>query len=140
MGERGPAPKRSDQRRRTNKPATPVVKPPGAAAKAPELGLEGIHPLALAVYEALKDSTESRYFTPAVWQRARVNTYVLSKLLESSRMSSQMYAAVQADWKDLLLSPAEQRRLGIEVQAAEVDEDEEAADATVTSLVSRLGG
>lgn len=136
----GPVPKRSEQRRRVNAPARPLVKPVGAAP-APALGLDDAHPLAVELYEALKGSAEARFFTPAVWQRARVHVLVLSTLLRSSRMSSQMYAALQGDWKSLLVDPAEQRRLGIEVQAvAEVDVDAERADATVTSLMTKLGG
>jgi hypothetical protein len=101
---------------------------------------EDLHPLASGWYAALVVSPEARFFTPAVWERARVNVLVLSRLLRSSRMSSQMYAAVQADWKSLLVDPAEQRRLGIEVQAAGVDPAVERAAATVTDLRSRLGG
>ena len=106
---------------------------------APPLDLDEVHPLARELYESLQGSPEARFFTPAVWQRVRVHIAVLSKLLGSGRMSSQMYAALQGDWKSLLVDPAEQRRLGIEVQAAaEVDEDEERADATVTSLMTKL--
>ncbi|MGI9091554.1 MAG: hypothetical protein ACR2GG_10680 [Gemmatimonadaceae bacterium] len=134
--------KRSDQRlgHQTKAQKEAVLRVPGAAPAPPLLGLEGCHPLAVSLYEALAQSPESRFFTPAVWQRARVNVLMLSKVLLSSRPSSQMYAAVQADWKSLLVDPAEQRRLGIEVQAAEVDEDAESASATVTNLRARLGG
>jgi hypothetical protein len=141
----GPAPKRSETRRRTNEPAIPIVKTPGAAASQPPLAIVKCHPLAAALYASLKDSPESKFFTPAAWQRARVASYVLSELLKNAGakgISSMMYAAIQSDWKALLIDPAEQRRLGIEVQAAssEVDPNATRALATVTSLESRLSG
>ena len=137
----GPVPKRSEQRRRANKPARDLLKPAGAAVEAPPLDLENIHPLAEQWYASLSSSPESRFFTPAVWQRARINALVLSGLLTSGRgVSSMLYASVQNDWKSLLVDPAEQRRLGIEVQAAAEDPDEAHADATVTSLMAKIGG
>lgn len=146
MGIRGPAPKRSDQLHghRSKADADRVEIVPGAAASAPELDLADCHPLAVALYEALKKSPESRFFTSAVWQRARVNAWVLSSTLRpqgGKPISAMMYAAIQSDWKSLLVDPAEQRRLGIEVQAAaDVDPDEVAAEADVLDIRSRLGG
>lgn len=118
MGARGPVPKRSEQRRRTNAPAVPVSKIPGAAAAAPALGVE-VHPLVASWFAALERGPEARFYTPAVWQRARIVAVMLSKVLESGRPSSQMYAALQSDMKSLLVDPGELRRLGIEVQAAD---------------------
>lgn len=139
MGSRGPAPKRSEQRRRRNKPDQEAEQS-GSGAPAPELNLDEVHPLAAAIYEALKNSPESTYFTEAVWQRARVSAYVLSKQLYSGRVSSQMYQAIQADWKDMLISPAEQRRLGIEVRAAKDDSEESAAVVRLRALDDDLTG
>lgn len=88
------------------------------AAPAPDLGFEA-HALAVSWFEALKDGPEAKFYTAAMWQRARVVADMLSRLLLSARPSSQMYAAIQADMKSLLVDAAELRRLGIEVQAAE---------------------
>src|SRR5258708_1718734 len=110
----GPPPKRESDRRRNNKPAREVEHVRGAVAP-PELGLDDAHPLAASVYEALKSSVEADYMTAAAWQRARVSVFVLSRQLEQDRMSPTMYAALQQDWKALLIDPAEMRRLGIEV-------------------------
>lgn len=114
----GPVPKRSDQRRRRNAPQFGLDKVPGAAADAPKLGID-VHPLAEAWYLALSEGSEALYYTPAVWQRARVVADMLSRLLNSSRPSSQMYVAIQNDMKSLLVDAGEMRRLGIEIQAAE---------------------
>jgi hypothetical protein len=132
MGTRGPAPKRENQRRRQNKPKRPVEKRPGGAAAAPELDLEEAHPLAAALFQALKNSPESAYLTSAAWQRARVSAHVLSTQLNSGRISAVLYQAIQADWKALLIDAGELRRLGIEIQrAAPVDDDEDAAVAAL---------
>lgn len=134
MGTSGPAPKRSDQRRRRNAPERPIEQPTGAASDAPALLLDGVHPLAAALYEALRDSPEAQYYTPAVWQRARISTLVLSNALSAGgKMSAIMYSAIQSDWKDLLISPADQRRLGIEVQRADTGPDPE--DERVVSQI-----
>jgi hypothetical protein len=88
----------------------------GAAVSVPELGFEA-HPLAAAWYAALGDGPEAQFYTPAMWQRARIAVELLSRLLASDRPSSQMYAALQVDMKALLCDAAELRRLGIEVVA-----------------------
>lgn len=114
----GPVPKRSDQRRRRNKPAIPVSKVEGAATSQPELGME-VHPVVADWYAALADGPEAQFYTPAMWQRARIVARMLSGVLGAERPSSQMYAALQADMKSLLVDAGELRRLGIEVQAAD---------------------
>jgi hypothetical protein len=113
----GPPPKRSDQRRRRNKPAIAIDKVTGACPQ-PALGIE-VHPLVADWYSALADGPEGRYYTAAMWQRARIVAKMLSGVLEAGRPSSQMYAALQADMKSLLVDAAELRRLGIEVQAVD---------------------
>lgn len=135
----GPPPKRSEQRRRKNAPVRPILPVSGAAPKAPPLGVE-VHELASDWYESLAGSPESRFFTPAVWQRARIAALMLSRLILSSKPSSMWYAAIQSDWRSLLVDPAEQRRLQIEVQEAVEDPDAAHAAATVTDLTARLGG
>lgn len=114
----GPAPKRSDQRRRRNKPAIEISKVDGAAPEAPELGLE-VHQLVADWYAALALGAEAKFYTPAMWQRARIVARMLDGVITSGRPSSQMYAALQSDMKSLLVDAGELRRLGIEVQAAD---------------------
>lgn len=114
----GPPPKRSDQRRRRNAPAIPIEKVDGAAAAQPDLGIT-VNAIVADWYAALALGPEARYYTPAMWQRARIVAQMLSGVLDSGRPSSQMYAALQTDMKSLLVDAGELRRLGIEVQAAE---------------------
>jgi hypothetical protein len=115
----GPVPKRSDQRRRRNAPAHGTAKVGGAAVASPDLDVEGLHPLAVSWFAALAEGAEAQFYTPALWQRARIVAVMLSDLLAASKPSSMMYVALQADMKALLVDAGELRRLGIEVQAAE---------------------
>jgi len=110
-------PKRSDQRRRRNAPRFGLDKVEGAAVSAPVLGFDA-HPLAESWYAALAVGAEAQYYTPAMWQRARIVAKMLSQVLESAKPSSMMYVALQQDMKALLVDASELRRLGIEVQAA----------------------
>lgn len=120
MGTRGPVPKRSDQRRRRNVPDGPaVVQVGGAATVVPPLDLPGVASIVADWYAALADGPEARYYTPAIWQRARVVAMMLDTVVKAGRPSAQMYAALQQDMKALMIDAGELRRLGIEVQAAE---------------------
>lgn len=120
MGSRGPVPKRSDQRRRRNAPAIATTKVDGGAAKPPKLGFEA-HPIVADWYAALADGPEAKFYSPALWHRARVVAKIMSGVLESGRPSAQMYSALQTDMKSLLVDAGELRRLGIEVQEAPGD-------------------
>ncbi|WP_405490463.1 hypothetical protein [Nocardia sp. NBC_00511] len=136
-------PKRSDQRRRRNKPkfeAEHGLDTPVGAVDAPPLDIEGLHEIAVAWYDALKVSPEGRYFTAAIWQRARVTALLLSRHLSAERTSAQMHLALQADMRDLLVSAADQRRLGIEVQRPQADLDEDAAVVQLNEYVTRFSG
>lgn len=118
----GPVPKRSDQRRRRNSPAHGTTKVEGGAPQ-PALELT-VHPLVESWYAALAGGPEAQFYTAAMWQRARIVAHMLSGVLEAGRPSSQMYAALQQDMKSLLVDAGELRRLGIEVQAAPVGDDQ----------------
>jgi hypothetical protein len=128
---RGPAPKRETQRRRTNKPeshgeAQAVIA--GAASEQPaELGFVA-HPLIKDLWTALGGSVEAKFFSAADWQRARLELWFANRLVRSRKgISAPAWAAVQAGLSELLISPADKRRAGIELKQAAADPDEEAA-------------
>jgi hypothetical protein len=108
MGSRGPVPKRTDHLHghRSKSDKARVDKVTGAAAESPALGIE-VHPLVADWFAALSDGPEAAYYTPAMWQRARIVAKMLSGVLEAGRPSSQMYAALQADMKSLLVDAGE---------------------------------
>ena len=128
-GPRGPAPKRSDQRRRANKPESQgaaETTTAGAAGDQPELGFEA-HQLVVDMWGALGKSVEGKFFSHADWQRARYELFFVNGLFESGRIGAQAWQAVQAGLSALLISPADKRRAGIELKKATSDPDEEAA-------------
>lgn len=140
----GPVPKPESQRRRRNKPksfgeAEPEVV--AAAVDAPALGIDGAHQLVVDLYASLAESVEGRFYSPADWQRARLEMNYLNELLLGDKTPGAMaWATVQSALGDLLVSPADKRRLGIELQRKRVDSDEDAAVAQIDEYRRRLGG
>jgi hypothetical protein len=128
----GPVPKRSSQRRRRNHVQVDRVEVAGGPVVVPELGLDGVHPLARDLYESLRESGQSRWYEPSDWQRARIMVHLLSGLLKAERPSVTMYVALQRDMDALLVTEAERRRTRVEIERDLVDEDEQAA---LTSLM-----
>src|SRR5688500_1345345 len=111
----GPAPKRSEVRRRRNKQDIDRVQVAGVV-EPPELGVEDAHPLAVDLYEALKESGQARWYEPTDWARARLLVWSLSKMLDSGRPSAMLLAALQKDMDALLVSEAERRRVRMEIE------------------------
>ena len=137
----GPVPKRASERRRRNTDSNrPTLEKVEGAAAAPELGIPGAHPLVADFYAALTDSVEARYFSKADWQRARIELFYLNSLLTCGDTPGAMaWSTVQAGLAALLVSAADKRRLGIEIQrAAEVDDDEIAAVSMMDTYRARL--
>ena len=140
----GPVPKPESQRRRRNKPKSygeaDAVKSEGAVV-APVLGFEAPHDLVESLWDSLATSVEGKYFSPADWQRARIELHFLNELLNAGRLpGAQAWAAVQSGLSALLISPADKRRVGIELQAVRVDEDEDAAVSSMDAWRAKLGG
>jgi hypothetical protein len=138
----GPPPKPASQRRRKNKPksygyANPDTVP--AAVKSPvKLGFPA-QPLIRALWRSLKTSAEGRYYSAADWERLRLELWFGNELVSSSRTpGAQAWATFQAGLNTLLISPAEKRRLGIDVRAVAVDEDEEAAVLMLNEYQQKL--
>ncbi|GIG63632.1 hypothetical protein Lfu02_80040 [Longispora fulva] len=120
---RGPVPKRSDQRRRRNagEPVTSIT-PAAEPVDAPPLGFPA-HELAADWYSSLAESGQSQYFEPSDWQAARLLAYDLTRHLNSGRVSAQMLAAVWSAMGDLLTTEAARRRVRMEIERDQGDED-----------------
>lgn len=127
----GPPPKRADQRRRRNKVMIDTVAMDGLVT-APPLNLPDAHPIAADMFESLKQSGQSRYFEPSDWQRARLMCEMVSRLLNSERMSAVLYSAIQQDMNALLFTEAERRRVRMEIERGTVDTSEQ--DARVAQM------
>lgn len=140
MGSRGPVPKRSSQRRRENKTEIPIETAlSDGAVRGPELGVEGVHPLAAEWYESLRVSGQAVFFEPSDWQTARVWADLLSRQLSSGRPSAQMVAAWSAAASELLTTEGSRRRLRIELaKSDQSDVDEDAAILQMNDYLTRL--
>lgn len=132
----GPVPKPASQRRRRNTPAsqgdakdmTVEVMP----VEQPELGFPA-HVMVSDMWAALSKSVEGQFFSHADWQRARFELFFVNNLLYSERIGAQAWQAVQAGLSALLISPADKRRVGIELKKRTSDPD---ADAAVIQLAA----
>jgi hypothetical protein len=121
MGRHGPVPKRPEKRHgHRSKAENATTCLAGAATEAPPLNLD-VPDVVADWYAALSEGAEAQFYTPALWQRARVAAVMLAGVLRSGRPSSQMYAALQKDMQALLVDAGELRRLGITVHAEEAE-------------------
>lgn len=117
MGDRGPIPKRSDERVRRNKDEVPVDTVTAIGpVEIPELGINNPHPLLKDLYESMKTSAQSKFYEPSDWAKARITFHFLNKQLRSSKPSAQMVAALFSDLTSLMLTEGDRRRLRLEVE------------------------
>lgn len=138
----GPPPKPAAQRRRANKPkshgaADPVTA--GDAVVAPPLGIESCHPMVQDLYDSLAGSVEGKFFSAADWQRARLECLFINASITGDRVSAVAWQAIQSGLNALLVSPAEKRRAGVELNRVTADPDEDAAVASLDAYRDRLG-
>lgn len=140
---RGPIPKRSDQRRRRNKPESEVDKAQsGMNSRGPELGMN-VHSLAAEWYESLRSSGQSVYFEPSDWAQARILAEALSRVLESDKApNGQFLASWFSAAGELLTTEGARRRMRLELQRDDVsgDEDEDAAVSMLDEYRKRVSG
>jgi hypothetical protein len=158
MGERGPVPKRSSQRRRSNKPAiptTPVEIPAAAPVPVPDSD-QTWHPVARSWYEALAVSGQAQFYEPSDWATAVLLAESMSRdlspqfvgftekgdvLHESIPLKGASLSAYLRGMSVLMVTEGDRRRVSLELnRAAGKDPDAERAAGTVTDIRSRLGG
>jgi ribosome-associated translation inhibitor RaiA len=99
------------------------------------------HPIAKRWYEALGSSGQRCFFEPSDWAQAELVAEGMSRMLQAERMSAQMFAAIDSASQRLLVTEGDRRRMRIELERRQVvDEDEDAAVASMDEWRSRLGG
>lgn len=138
----GPVPKRSSERRRRNKPEGGSVTSVPVAAEMVECppADEGWHPIARDWYESLAKSGQAVFYEPSDWATARYVAEAMSRGLESSRFSAQLFAAVSAAMTELLTTEGARRRARLEIERGAVG-DEKPADVTaLDDYRAALGG
>ncbi len=140
-GTRGPVPKRSDQRRRPNKPDMEISRRAGASTVPIPEASPDWHPIAARWYAALGESGQAVFFQPSDWAHAQFIAEAMSRLCFSERMSGQMFAAIDSASTKLMVTEGDRRRLRVELEAAQaVDEDAAAGVALMEEWREKLGG
>ena len=114
---RGPIPKRSEQRRRTNKPESPVT-PTARVVKGVKhpLAKRTWHPLARAWYESLARSGQAHWYEPSDWAAAQLLAESMTRMLKAEKFSPSHFAAVWAGMTELLTTEGARRRVRMEVE------------------------
>ena len=75
---------------------------------------------------------EGQFFSAADWQRARLEMFYANGLLTGERpLTAPAWSIVQHGLSELLVSPADKRRAGIELRRVGVDADAVAADGQI---------
>ncbi|MCU1500572.1 MAG: hypothetical protein JWM47_4525 [Acidimicrobiales bacterium] len=149
MGQRGPVPKRSTERRRRNKESeTQTVKPPAPAAGKSKTTADGQvkrpaaarhwHPIAKAWYTSLAESGQSQFYEPSDWQAARYVAEVMSKQLKA-KPSAQLFAAIWSAMTDLLTTEAARRRVRMEIERPPAGDETPAGVTALDEYRQRLG-
>lgn len=150
MGKRGPAPKRSDQRRRQNKDSKPrTITVEGEEVKAPPAD-EGWHEVAKRWYESLGQSGQAHFYEPSDWAMAYMLAESMSRDLEEQviavpeKTGEPVYATVPMKGASLaaylkgmtalLVSEADRRRAQIELQRTAPPDPKDEEQATIAKL------
>jgi hypothetical protein len=134
---RGPVPKRTEMRRRVNKPDVPITKATAGRVVVPPSS-DDWHPVARAWYESLALSGQSAFYEQSDWEQARVWTELLSHTLSSGKPSAMLVAAWSSGAAELLTTEGARRRARLELERDTSDSGEEHSSATVSDLTSRL--
>lgn len=156
MGNRGPVPKRSDQRLGHGSPRPTADKVPAAPKVIIPKAAETWHPIASAWYESLAQSGQSRFYEPSDWATAFLIAESISRDLnpqfvgitlqgdmeyESIPLKGASLNAYLKAMSSLMVTEGDRRRLNIELQREQPDT--RAADkrmnGIVTDIASRRG-
>lgn len=138
----GPIPKRSDQRRRRNKSAVPIVTAPAGSrvpVPAPDPDPNWA-PMVRRWFQSLGESGQSVFFEPSDWASAAIWAEVLDRALaQGDRPSPGLVAAWLSGSGELLATEGSRRRMRIELErGSQVDEDSDAAVAALDQYRRRL--
>lgn len=145
MGERGPVPKRSNQKHghrsqeeKAEYEKVTVDEPPSVMPE-PE---EGWHQIAKDWYLALKDSGQSRFYEPSDWATAKYLAEAMSKNLNAGRFSGQLFAAIMSGMSSLLVTEGDRRRVKLELERTGpvTDPDELASVTAISDWQRRVAG
>jgi hypothetical protein len=139
MGERGPAGKRPEEKRRRNKDGGVKTEGTAAANVKPPAAKRDWHPIAKAWYKALAASGQSEFYEPSDWAMALMVAESISRdlnpqvvavpektgkpVFEKVPMKGASLSAYLKAMTDLMVSEAARRRAGIALKRAGADTD-----------------
>lgn len=116
MGTRGPAPKRSEERRRQNKPDVPTAKVSVSGPVTIPSADPKWHKLAKRLYQSLRLSGQARFYEPSDWAAAYVVCENLSRDLGGDEpINAASLASYLKAFGSLGVTEGDRRRIGIEV-------------------------
>lgn len=140
----GPPPKRTDQRRRANRPVTPVEIAEGASVVKPPPTNGKWHPVAKRWFQSLRDSGQAKFYEPSDWATAYLIAEAMSRELQPQPVgttedgkvvmaSLPPKGASLSAWlramTSLMVTEGDRRRLRLELQRPD-DGDEEATSVS----------
>lgn len=115
----GPVPKRSSERRRRNKVDIDTVEATGPVEQ--PAASDSWHEIAHSWYESLALSGQAQFYEPSDWQTARYVAEAMTRNLEATRFSAQMFAAISSAMVDLLTTEGARRRARLEIDRVAVE-------------------
>lgn len=139
----GPVPKRSDQRRRSNKDPMGVSKLPvsNPLVECPPVD-ESWHRLAKDWYLSLIESGQSFYYAASDWAHAVLVADLLSRELsaadEGGKPRAMMLQTIFSEMGNLMTTEGARRRLRLELERAKAEDEK--ADAEVHSIMAQYAG
>lgn len=132
MGQRGPVPKRDDQRKRRNKSderETTSIDLEGEVVQPP--ADPDWHPIAVQLWGAMAESGQARFYEPSDWAIAFSLMDDLSYYKTGAKRSGQMLQTIMATLSSLLLTEGDRRRVAMELNRSSGDDDEQSEKVAV---------
>lgn len=132
---RGPVPKRSDQRRRRNKPeadAPAVVVAMGQQVVKPPTEDRAWHPYAKQWFRSLKRSGQAQFYQESDWQEARLVCWLITQELSSpTGARAGMMDVIFSRADALMTTEGARRRLRVELITPKVTDEAKAATVSI---------
>jgi len=115
MGSRGPAPKRSVERRRRNRVDVESVVVAGPVEQPELLGEHS--DVAVRFWEALGESGQAVFYEPSDWAFAELVVLAIDSFV--AKPSAMMLSSINSMMSSLLVSEADRRRVRVELERGE---------------------
>ena len=138
MGERGPVPKRSQERRRRNKDGGEVQNVAAGVQVAPPEFRDDLHPLAAELRDVLAESGQAQFFEPSDWWLAKVLAEAVDDYMGGRRSATKL-AEIRALATELLMSEGQRRRMRLELERNAGVEEQDASVAAIADYRRELG-